>query len=173
MGEHRVVFVYALLAIVYVPIYFRLHCQCRWYWSAYHESLEVTIWVVPSIIENGVAVNLRLFVSQKFLVDSCDIQVSFIGLLLGPLFPLLISHTAKVIPRRILTGALGWISGIGMAGSAALPFATGLLAARYGISSLQPLYVDVTTFGGRLLTISNLGLCQWWWSWSFYGPSFQ
>ena len=38
-------------------------------------------------------------------------------------------------------GATGWISGFGQAGSAAFPFVTGLLASRYGIIALQPLWV--------------------------------
>lgn len=66
-------------------------------------------------------------------------QVSFIGVLLGPMFPIVVSHSSKILPRRLLTGSVSWITGIGMSGSAALPFVTGILASRYGIGSLQPL----------------------------------
>ncbi|KAJ8453989.1 hypothetical protein ONZ45_g19482 [Pleurotus djamor] len=102
IGERRVIFVYTLLAI----------------------GLEVTIWVVPSIIQNALA-------------------VSFIGVLLGPMFPIIVSHASHIFPRWLLTACVGWITGIGMAGSAALPFFTGLLASRYGIGSLQPLMISM------------------------------
>ncbi|KAK0213943.1 hypothetical protein IW262DRAFT_1279103, partial [Armillaria fumosa] len=95
-------FVYALLAIV----------------------LEMTVWFVPSIIENGVA-------------------ISFVGLLLGPMFPILVGHVAKILPAWLLTESVGWIVVTGMSGSAALPFITGLLASRYGIRSLQALVVSM------------------------------
>ncbi|KAJ7578121.1 MFS general substrate transporter [Mycena floridula] len=100
IGEHRAIFVYSVLAI----------------------ALEVTIWVVPSIMENAVA-------------------VSFIGLLLGPMFPILVSHATRVLPHWLLTSSIGWITGVGMSGSAALPFLTGLLAEKYGIKALHPLMV--------------------------------
>ncbi|KAF7426170.1 hypothetical protein PC9H_008537 [Pleurotus ostreatus] len=102
VGERRVLFVYGILAII----------------------LEITIWVVPSIIQNAVA-------------------VSFIGVLLGPMFPIIINYASHIFPRWLLTACVGWITGIGMAGSAALPFITGLLASRYGIGSLQPLMVSM------------------------------
>ncbi|KAJ8480762.1 hypothetical protein ONZ45_g15541 [Pleurotus djamor] len=102
VGERRVIFVYTLLAI----------------------GLEVTIWFVPSIIQNALA-------------------VSFIGVLFGPMFPIIISQATRIFPRRLLTACIGWVVGIGTAGSAALPLLTGLLASRYGISSLQPLMVSM------------------------------
>ncbi|KIY70509.1 MFS general substrate transporter [Cylindrobasidium torrendii FP15055 ss-10] len=102
IGERRVVFLYAFAAI----------------------ALELTIWFVPSIIENAVA-------------------VSFIGILLGPMYPILVGHAAKILPRWLFTGSVGWISGIGFSGSAALPFITGLLASKFGIKSLQPFIVSM------------------------------
>ncbi|KAG5649600.1 hypothetical protein H0H81_002891 [Sphagnurus paluster] len=98
IGERLAVFLYALLAI----------------------SLELVVWLVPSLIGNAVAVSL-------------------VGLLLGPMYPIAISHAGRVLPRWILTGAIGWIAGFGQAGSAVLPFLTGSLAAKFGIKSLQPL----------------------------------
>ncbi|KAF9482305.1 MFS general substrate transporter [Pholiota conissans] len=102
VGERRIIFVYSLVAI----------------------SLELTIWFVPSIIGNAVAVSL-------------------IGVVLGPMFPLLVSHMTHILPQWLLTGCVGLVAGIGMAGSAALPFVTGLLASKYGIGSLQPLMVSM------------------------------
>ncbi|KIK56703.1 hypothetical protein GYMLUDRAFT_99125 [Collybiopsis luxurians FD-317 M1] len=113
VGEHTVVFVYVVLSI----------------------ALEITIWFVPSIIENAVAVSPRSFTLFR-LVDSINT-----GLLLGPLFPILVGHGTRILPAYLFTGCMGWISGVGMAGSAALPFITGVLASKYGIKSLQPFLV--------------------------------
>ncbi|KAG6846142.1 hypothetical protein H0H93_015760, partial [Arthromyces matolae] len=102
IGEHLVIVVYSTIAIV----------------------LEITVWFVPSIIENAVAVAL-------------------IGLVLGPMFPVMVSHASKVLPRWLMTVSIGWITGIGMVGSAVLPFLTGLLSSRFGIKSLQPLMISM------------------------------
>ncbi|KAK7463071.1 hypothetical protein VKT23_007657 [Stygiomarasmius scandens] len=100
VGEYLVVYFYMLLAI----------------------ACEITIWVVPSIIENAIA-------------------VSIIGLLIGPIFPIIVGQAVRVLPPKLFTGAVGWITGVGVAGSAILPFITGLLATQYGIRSLQPFMV--------------------------------
>ncbi|KIY47903.1 MFS general substrate transporter [Fistulina hepatica ATCC 64428] len=102
VGEYRVIYLYAIVSI----------------------ALELTVWFVPSIIENALAVSL-------------------IGLLLGPIFPIIVSHATRVLPRALLTASVGLIGGIGMAGSAAIPFITGVIASKYGISSLQPLLVSL------------------------------
>lgn len=78
------------------------------------------IWLVPSLIGGGIA-------------------VSFVGVLLRPIYPIVMNHAARVLPPWILTGCIGWIAGFGQAGSALLPFLTGALASRVGIKSLQPL----------------------------------
>ena len=101
IGERRVMFIYAFLAI----------------------QLEVTIWVVPSLVGNAIAVAL-------------------IGLLLGPMYPILVNHSKNILPQWLFVGCVGWIAGIGQTGSAILPFLTGLLASKFGISSLQPLWVS-------------------------------
>lgn len=55
------------------------------------------------------------------------------------MYPLLVSHMTHILPHWLLTGCVGLVTGLGMAGSAALPFVTGLLASKFGIGSLQPL----------------------------------
>ncbi|TDL25163.1 MFS general substrate transporter [Rickenella mellea] len=102
VGERRVLLIYGLLAI----------------------ALELTIWLVPSLIGNAVA-------------------VSIVGMLLGPMFPILMNQSAKLFPPWLLTGSIGWIAGVGQAGSALLPFLTGALAAKFGIQSLQPFLIVV------------------------------
>ncbi|KAH8113850.1 MFS general substrate transporter, partial [Phellopilus nigrolimitatus] len=98
IGERRVVWLYISLAI----------------------CLEITIWVVPSLIENAVA-------------------VAFVGLFLGPIYPIVMNHTGKLIPQWLVSGAVGWIAGLGQTGSAILPFVTGSMSSKLGVTSLQPL----------------------------------
>jgi len=102
IGERLAVILYALVAI----------------------GLEVTVWVVPSLIENAVAVAL-------------------VGLVFGPMYPILMNYTTTILPKWILTGSVGYIAGIGQAGSALLPLLSGLLASKFGIGSLQPLLVSM------------------------------
>ena len=84
--------------------------------------------------------------------------VSIIGVLLGPMYPITMNHAGRVLPAWLLTGnvpritiqrcgtyvyvgSIGWIAGFGQAGSALLPFMTGAIASKTGISALQPLCV--------------------------------
>ncbi|KAI0760315.1 MFS general substrate transporter [Fomes fomentarius] len=90
-------------------------------------GLELVVWLVPSLIGGAVAVSL-------------------VGVLLGPIYPLVMNHAGRVIPTPLLTGSIGWIAGIGQAGSALLPFLTGALASKTGIKSLQPLLVSMMSF---------------------------
>ena len=64
---------------------------------------------------------------------------SLVGLLLGPMYPILVKQSRDILPKWLFTGCVGWIGGVGQAGSAVLPFITGLLASKFGIGSLQPL----------------------------------
>ncbi|OSC97784.1 MFS general substrate transporter [Trametes coccinea BRFM310] len=87
-------------------------------------GLELVIWLVPSLIGGAVA-------------------VSFVGALLGPIYPIVMGHAGRVLPQWLLNACIGWIAGFGQAGSAFLPFLTGVLASRVGIKSLQPLLVSM------------------------------
>ncbi|KAF9479394.1 MFS general substrate transporter [Pholiota conissans] len=82
--------------------------------------LQLVVWLVPSLIVNAIAVFL-------------------IGVLLGPMYPIAISHTARIVPRSLITGTIGWITAAGAAGSALLPFLTGTVAGKLGVGALQPL----------------------------------
>ncbi|CUA73969.1 hypothetical protein RSOLAG22IIIB_01490 [Rhizoctonia solani] len=85
-------------------------------------GLELVVWLVPDIIGDA-------------------LTVSFVGLLLGPMYPIAMNITSNIVPRRILTGSIGWIASFGQAGSAAFPFMTGALAQKYGVKVLQPLLI--------------------------------
>ncbi|KAG8752025.1 hypothetical protein FRC14_007433 [Serendipita sp. 396] len=124
VGERRVIFIYAALAI----------------------GLELVIWFVPSLIGNAVA-------------------VSIVGVLLGPMYPLCMNHAGRVLPRNILTASIGWIAGFGQAGSAVIPFMTGALASRFGIKSLQPLYVS-PSFPIWVFLLVLTACCAAWIGWS-------
>ncbi|KAF7316223.1 MFS domain-containing protein [Mycena indigotica] len=90
-------------------------------------AFELVVWLVPSLVGDAVA-------------------VSIVGVLLGPIYPLVMNHTGRVLPRWLLTGAIGWIAGFGQAGSAVFPFITGAIASKTGIKSLQPLLVAMMAF---------------------------
>ncbi|KEP54263.1 MFS general substrate transporter [Rhizoctonia solani 123E] len=88
-------------------------------------ALELVIWLVPNIIGNAVA-------------------VSIVGMLLGePLYPIAMNITGAIVPKRILTGSIGWIASFGQAGSAVFPFMTGALAQKHSVKVLQPMLVGM------------------------------
>ena len=66
------------------------------------------------------------------------ISVTIIGFILGPMYPIVINHTARVLPRHLVNGTVGWISACGAGGSTLLSYATGEMASKLGIESLQP-----------------------------------
>lgn len=68
-------------------------------------------------------------------------QVAMIGLIMGPMYPLVMTHTSKVLPKWLVTGSIGWMAAFGQAGSAVIPFITGVVASKYSISALQPVCV--------------------------------
>jgi len=86
--------------------------------------LELVVWFVPSLIGGAVAVSL-------------------VGVLLGPIYPIVMNEAGRILPRWLLTGCIGWIAGFGQTGSAILPFMTGAIASKTGIKSLQPLLVSM------------------------------
>jgi len=51
VGEHRIIFVYSIIAIAYVP-----QLIPRISFIHFFFSLELTVWFVPSIVGNAVAV---------------------------------------------------------------------------------------------------------------------
>ncbi|KAL1760221.1 major facilitator superfamily domain-containing protein [Schizophyllum commune] len=90
-------------------------------------GLELIVWLVPSLLGGA-------------------ISVALVGLLLGPFFPIAMNQAARILPGFLLTPSIGWIAGIGQAGSAVLPFVTGALAQGAGIGSLQPFLVSMMAF---------------------------
>ncbi|KAI0828623.1 MFS general substrate transporter [Trametes gibbosa] len=85
-------------------------------------GLELAVWLVPSLVANAIC-------------------VSFVGVFLGPLFPIMTNHAGRILPPDLISGGVGWIASWGAAGAAVYPFVTGAIASRTGISALQPLVV--------------------------------
>nr|GAT48810.1 predicted protein [Mycena chlorophos] len=85
-------------------------------------GLELVIWLVHSLIGDAIA-------------------VSFVGLVMGPLFPIAITHTTKVFPPWLVTGAVGWATGAATVGAAIMPFVTGVISNRAGITALEPVVI--------------------------------
>ncbi|KAG7448657.1 MFS general substrate transporter [Guyanagaster necrorhizus] len=90
-------------------------------------GLELVVWLVPSLIGGGVTISL-------------------VGVVLGPMYPIVMNHSSRILPPWLLTGSIGWIAGFGQAGSALFPFISGALANSVGVSSLQPLLVAMMGF---------------------------
>ncbi|KAG8853392.1 hypothetical protein FRB96_008182 [Tulasnella sp. 330] len=110
-------------------------------------ALQFTVWFVDSLIGNAVA-------------------ISFIGLFLGPMYPIAMIVASDIIPPRyvcvasastlrsqltdpgypecsLLGGSIGFISAIGQAGSAVFPFLNGALTNRFGVHVMEPLIVGL------------------------------
>ena len=58
---------------------------------------------------------------------------------MGPIFPIALNHTARVLPRHLVNGTIGWISAFGSCGSTLILYIDGQMASKLGIESLQPL----------------------------------
>ncbi|KAK7057827.1 MFS domain-containing protein [Favolaschia claudopus] len=87
-------------------------------------GLELVIWLVPSLVGDSIA-------------------AAFMGVVLGPIYPIAMNHAGRVFPRRLLTGSIGWIAGIATTGSAIIPFIVGAIASKAGIKNLVPVVVSM------------------------------
>ncbi|KAL5485314.1 hypothetical protein ACEPAI_7956 [Sanghuangporus weigelae] len=83
-------------------------------------ALEAVIWAVPHFVASA-------------------ILVSFVGLFMGPMFPILMNQCGSFFPPHLLSGGIGSVVGAGTLGGALVPFVTGALADRFGVTSMQPL----------------------------------
>lgn len=115
IGGCRAIFLYATAALGYVYTF----SVCGRNLDVV-SSLQLITWFVPSVVGDAIAVSL-------------------IGLLLGPMYPLVMAHSRKIIPEWLVTASISFMVGIGQSGSAILPFATGAIVGKWGIESLQPL----------------------------------
>ncbi|KIO26269.1 hypothetical protein M407DRAFT_24486 [Tulasnella calospora MUT 4182] len=82
-------------------------------------GLELVVWLLPNLITNVVAVTI-------------------VGMALGPMYPIVMNVAVEVLPKRILSGSIGYVASTRQVGSALFPFLTGLLATKRGVQVLQP-----------------------------------
>ena len=57
------------------------------------------------------------------------------------MFPIALNHTARILPRHLVNGTVGWISACSAGGNTLLSYITGEMVSKLGIESLQPLWV--------------------------------
>lgn len=67
------------------------------------------------------------------------VAVSFIGFVMGPMYPIAMNHASRILPDWLITSSISWITCIGWTGAAGVPFMTGAIASKVGIKALQPL----------------------------------
>ncbi|KAF7325452.1 MFS general substrate transporter [Mycena kentingensis (nom. inval.)] len=87
-------------------------------------GLELIIWFIPNLVVSGTAAAL-------------------IGLFFGPMYPIMINHTARILPPVLLTASIAWLAAVGAAGAAVLPVIAGALAGKVGFKSMQPLTIGI------------------------------
>ncbi len=75
-----------------------------------------------------------------------------IGFGLGPIYPLTVALTPKLVPARIVPSAIGFVVSISIIGLAVFPWIAGILSQNVGIWSLLPYNIA--------LTVVAIGL--WW-----------
>lgn len=80
-----------------------------------------------------------IWFAHDFIGNS--VTVALVGVLLGPLYPVVMSLCTKVLPRSLHASGIGFIAAFGQAGSAIFPFITGALAQRFDPGVLQPVMI--------------------------------
>lgn len=93
-------------------------------------AFQILVWKIPNVVGDAVA-------------------VSFVGLLLGPVYPCAMAVVSRLVGRRLQMSSLATVSALGSSGGAVAPFFTGLLAQQVGTWVLHPICVGL--FGGMLL----------------------
>lgn len=85
-------------------------------------ALEVVVWTVKSVVGDAVA-------------------FAFVGLLLGPIYPIVMMVVVAICPEDIQGGTIGILASMGQVGSALIPFITGGIAQHKGPWILQPFMI--------------------------------
>jgi fucose permease len=85
-------------------------------------AFQLLVWLVPNVIGDAVAVGI-------------------IGLLLGPVAPISTVMFVRLLPRRIQTTGVSFISSAGSSGGAVVPLLTGLTAQVSGTWVLHPICI--------------------------------
>lgn len=70
-----------------------------------------------------------------------SVFVSIAGALIGPLYPLMITDVAAMLPRKIQVVSMTIMTAFGLSGGAIFPFLTGLLAESAGTYVVLPIFI--------------------------------
>lgn len=78
------------------------------------------VWLVPSLIGGVIA-------------------VCFVGLVMGPMYPVMMIYIGHIIPASLVPNSVTWVAGFGMTGTAVFPFLMGAVSSKHGIETIHPL----------------------------------
>ncbi|KAF4463318.1 major facilitator superfamily transporter [Fusarium albosuccineum] len=102
----------------------------------YGERLCVTVYLGCSI-----ALQLLFWLVPQFIVSA--IAISLLGFFIGPLYPAVITVTAKLLPKHIHVSSIGFALALGGAGGTVFPFSIGAIAGKSGVWVLQPIVLGL------------------------------
>ena len=69
--------------------------------------------------------------------------VAFEGFFLGPMFPAAVVAVAKLLPKDLHVGSIGFAAAFGASGGTLLPFAVGAIAEAKGVQVLMPIVLAI------------------------------
>lgn len=111
--------------VILIPVTALLgRCNSVWVYTILAIALEVVVWTVHSVLGNALA-------------------FAFVGVVLGPMYPIVMVVTVEVLPGQLQGGAIGFIAAMGQIGSAIMPFIAGSISDTYGVWILQPLMISM------------------------------
>lgn len=94
-------------------------------------GLELIFWLVPNLVVSAVAIALM-------------------GVFMGPMFPTAIVLVAKLLPKSLHVGTIGFATAFGGSGGAIFPFIVGAIAQAKGVKTLQPVILALLVAIGGL-----------------------
>lgn len=83
---------------------------------------QILTWQIPNVVGGAVA-------------------VSIVGFLLGPIYPIVTTVFARLLPGNLQMSAIAFITTAGSSGGAIVPFTTGILAQAVGAFVLHPICI--------------------------------
>lgn len=107
------------------------------------ERLAIFIYVASAIVAH-----LIFWLVPLFAISATG--VAFVGFFLGPFFPAAVSAAAKLLPKRLHVGAIGFAAAFGAAGACVLPFAVGGIAQARGVQVLMPIVLAMLVLDGGI-----------------------
>ncbi|WVQ84077.1 hypothetical protein IAT38_006222 [Cryptococcus sp. DSM 104549] len=101
-------------------------------WLGHHRSIT---------LYSAISIALLLVIWFTHTIIGNAICYAFIGLFFGPIYPIVMNVVIDLIPGELQGGTIGWIASLGQAGSASLPFITGVISEKHGVWILQPFLI--------------------------------